>query len=109
MSEQPYNEEIALNLLQTDKEACIIYCCSSLPGIYLSRHKWACANQENREDLLQELCISVINAINSYNGSVKLLTWVWSRMRYRMLDIGKKEVPYYKTFEQSSYNNCESE
>jgi len=95
----PYNEEYAQELLKTNTGECIVYCCKSLPGMFLNKYnKWKILTEENREDILQELCISTIHAINSYNGSTKLMTWIWNRMRYTMLDIGKKEIPYIDFF-----------
>jgi len=97
-----YEEEIAQQLLaEGNIDELIVYCIPTTHA-YLKHHKWFFVTIENYEDVIQELCISMIKAIQKYtpDKGAKLLSWLYTNYRFTMLFLSKKEKIWQGDFVQ---------
>ena len=91
-----YDEEVAQAFLHNEEiDNCIVYCLPTIYG-YLAHHKWSFIVPTNYDDIVQDLSISLIQSIRTYNPNknVKLLSWIYTNFRYACLAMNKNEKPY---------------
>jgi hypothetical protein len=90
-----YKEDVALSLLP-DRDKCFEYC-QPLINAYLQRAKWWFLKLDNREDIIQELNIAIITAINTYDAKegAKLSTHIWNHFFYAMGNYSKAMKKQY--------------
>lgn len=70
--------------------------CMPLAYCYLAHHKWACVTPTNYDDALAELHFEMFKSILSYKpeAGAKLMSWIYTNYRYRMMAFGRKEKPW---------------